>query len=134
MRTKRYKLILFYGTSGWEQGYGHDRTKVQSPPAWELYDLKNDPNETTNLYDNPEYASIIEELKKQFRELRHDIKADDASVAASDTVRTRIENSNTVIDEFWDYDDEDRARAIEIAKAYADQFANPSTGKDKRLK
>ncbi len=134
MRTKRYKLILFYGTSGWDNGYGHARTKLQSPPAWELYDIQNDPHETTNLYDNPEYASVITELKKQFKELRHDIKADDASIAVSDTVRTRIENSNTVIDDFWEYDEEDRARAVRIAKDYAKQFADPGSDRDSRLK
>ncbi|MBK1877065.1 sulfatase family protein [Pelagicoccus mobilis] len=126
MRTKRYKLIFFYGTSGWDKGYGHARTKMDSPPAWELYDLKNDPTESNNLYDDPEYAPVLKKLKAQFKELRHQVKADDPSVAIDEKDRIRIVNTNAVIDDFWDYDSEDRARAEEIAKAYAKEFGTPT--------
>ena len=40
MRTKRYKLIQFYGTAG-TKGFGSERSKYATPPAWELYDLQN---------------------------------------------------------------------------------------------
>ncbi|MEI6892106.1 MAG: sulfatase-like hydrolase/transferase [Pontiella sp.] len=33
--------------------------------CWELYDLKNDPNESFNLYDDPKYASIIRALSER---------------------------------------------------------------------
>jgi arylsulfatase A-like enzyme len=54
IRMKRFKLIHFY--------YDID--------AWELYDLKKDPNEVNNLYDDPEYAGIIETLKAELQKLR----------------------------------------------------------------
>ena len=63
MRTKRYKLILFYGTSGHE-GFRSERSKLRTPPAWELYDLENDPFETNNVYDDPAYKEIIKNLKE----------------------------------------------------------------------
>ncbi len=54
IRTKDFKLIHFY--------YDIDE--------WELYDLKNDPNEMNNIYDNPEYSDKIKELKLKLKELR----------------------------------------------------------------
>jgi len=54
IRTQRYKLIHFY----------HDID------AWELYDLENDPNEVANLYDHPEYQTVVEKLKIQLRSLQ----------------------------------------------------------------
>jgi len=47
VRTDRYKLIHFYDVVD----------------AWELYDLKNDPNEMNNLYSDPEYQEISRELR-----------------------------------------------------------------------
>jgi len=52
--TKKYKLIHFY--------YDIDE--------WELYDLKNDPNEMNSVYHQLEYNSIRDSLKKQLVELR----------------------------------------------------------------
>lgn len=52
VRTKRYKLIHFY--------YDID--------AWELYDMKNDPNELHNIYGDPAYADTV---KKLIAELEH---------------------------------------------------------------
>ncbi|GGK27457.1 N-acetylglucosamine-6-sulfatase [Yeosuana aromativorans] len=54
IRTNRYKLIHFY--------YDVD--------LWELYDLKNDPEELNNLIDSKKYASIVEKLKKDLNELK----------------------------------------------------------------
>ena len=48
IRTERYKLILFYGDGLNKNGVN----KKNSPVSWELYDLKNDPQERHNLYDN----------------------------------------------------------------------------------
>jgi arylsulfatase A-like enzyme len=53
IRTERYKLIHFY--------YDIDQ--------WELYDLKDDPNEMHNLIDNPEFQDEIKRLKKELKEL-----------------------------------------------------------------
>lgn len=100
IRTKRHKLILFYGAS-------IKSDQAQTPPAWEFYDLKNDPKEMNNLYDNPEYANVIKELKSQLKELRKNYGEDDPKFAF-----------NKVIDEFWDYDSEAKAKAIEISHDY----------------
>lgn len=64
LRTKRYKLIFFYGLPLGMSGASSVRTK----PGWELYDLKNDPHELHNIYHESQYAEIIKELK---RELLH---------------------------------------------------------------
>ncbi len=52
--TKDYKLAHFY--------YDVDQ--------WELYDLKADPQEMNNVYDDPTYASVVEELKNELERLR----------------------------------------------------------------
>jgi len=55
VRTKHWKLIYFKD----ERLEDHDDRTTDS-----LYDLKNDPGETRNLYGKPEYDSIIKELKE----------------------------------------------------------------------
>ena len=52
--TREYKLAHFY----------HDVDE------WELYDRLKDTLELTNEYDNPEYASVVEKLKKELAGLR----------------------------------------------------------------
>ena len=54
VRTKRYKLIYFYGE------HNH----------WELFDLKNDPNEMSNIYNLNKYPELIKELKVELIRLR----------------------------------------------------------------
>jgi arylsulfatase A-like enzyme len=54
IRTERYKLIHFY----------------DDIDTWELYDLKKDPREENNLYDDPEYASIQQKLHRELKELQ----------------------------------------------------------------
>ena len=107
IRTKRYKLIMFYGT-GWQ---GED--SPDTPPAWELYDLKNDPGEDNNVYDNPEYASIVVELKEQLRDLRSEYKVDGPEFAY-----------NKAIEDFWEYDEDDRARAMELSHEVLEKHKN----------
>ena len=52
--TKEYKLAHFY--------YDVDE--------WELYDRLKDPNEMNNVYNHPEYANVVNDLKVQLQELR----------------------------------------------------------------
>ncbi|MBD3288037.1 DUF4976 domain-containing protein, partial [candidate division KSB1 bacterium] len=54
IRTDRYKLIHFY--------FDVDE--------WELYDLKNDPHEMQNIYDQPEYQETVRDLKIKLKQLR----------------------------------------------------------------
>ncbi|MDZ8120010.1 sulfatase family protein [Pontiella agarivorans] len=100
IRTKRYKLILFYGT--WMS-----MDTPTTPPAWELYDLKLDPKENNNVIDNPEYAEVIERLKKELKGLRAQYQEDGANIPF-----------NKVIDEYWDYGPEERAKAVKISNEY----------------
>ena len=54
IRTDRYKLIHFlYGDRGWE-----------------LFDLATDPNELNNIYDQPQLAGLVQELKAELQRLR----------------------------------------------------------------
>lgn len=124
MRTKRYKLILFYGTSGHE-GFRSERSKFRTPPAWELYDLKNDPFETNNVYNDPAYKEIIKNLKGRFRLLRSKALADKPEAAANQVIANHTVEVNKVINEFWDYSLEDYNKAIKISNEYAEQFSDP---------
>jgi arylsulfatase A-like enzyme len=54
IRTKCFKLIHFY--------YDIDE--------WELYELLKDPEELRNVYDEPEYAEIVKELKRELAQLQ----------------------------------------------------------------
>jgi len=60
VRTDRYKLIHFY--------YDIDE--------WELYDLKKDPDEMNNVYDDPAYADVVKELKAELKRLQKKYKDD----------------------------------------------------------
>lgn len=58
-RTERYKLIYYYN-----DGFGLPFTGFYAyPPEWELYDLKKDPQEIQNVFDDPAYADIRGELQ-----------------------------------------------------------------------
>ncbi|HJM62981.1 MAG: sulfatase [Roseibacillus sp.] len=97
IRTKEFKLIYFYGADY----QGGNRT----PPAWELYDMKNDPLESTNLYDAPEYADTVAGLKKRLALLRKRI---------GDQGRD-FPGTEEVVQEFWNYDAADREKAERIS-------------------
>ncbi|HEY8181351.1 MAG TPA: sulfatase [Thermoanaerobaculia bacterium] len=55
VRTARWKLIHF-----WEQ-----------PQEWELYDLRDDPDEIRNLAGRRDHAAIMTELRSRLDALRH---------------------------------------------------------------
>lgn len=67
VRTKRYKLIFFYGLALGMKGANKD---WQTGAGWELYDLKKDPLELHNVCDNPAYGSVVKELKKELFRLK----------------------------------------------------------------
>jgi arylsulfatase A-like enzyme len=57
VRSDKYKLIYYY-----ENG------------DWELYDLQKDPNELNNVYNNPAYTQIQQDLKKELNKLAEQYK------------------------------------------------------------
>ncbi|GAA0881171.1 sulfatase [Algoriphagus jejuensis] len=87
IRTDRYKLIFFYAKhylpeSDWKNFYWNDQLRslgYNTPVAWELYDLKNDPFELHNRYEDPAYQEIIAGLKKQLAAQREELNETDKS-------------------------------------------------------
>lgn len=61
IRTDRYKLIYCYAQPLDMKGTG-PRTLE---PEWELYDMQKDPAEMYNIYNDPNYAGIIAQLKDE---------------------------------------------------------------------
>ena len=100
MRTKRYKLIYFYGCN--YQG------EYQTPPGWELYDMKNDPQETKNLYGDPKHSELVKSLKVSLTKLRKKV-GDDGS---------HYPKCEKIVQEFWDYDKTDQAKARKISNQF----------------
>ena len=63
LRTERYKIIYFYN-----DGLGLPGTSTKTfPPEWELYDLEADPHELTNVFHDPAYAEVRQELIARLR-------------------------------------------------------------------
>ncbi len=80
VRSKEHKLIFFYGTHyddtpmesdinyaghNWSRKDGVVPSKTPTPAGWEFYDLKNDPEEVNNRYDDPQYKEVIAKLKAE---------------------------------------------------------------------
>jgi arylsulfatase A-like enzyme len=60
VRTQTHKLIYFW-------------TKNQ----WEMYDLRNDPHELHNLYNDPAQQNLVAKLKTELYRLKKEVKDDD---------------------------------------------------------
>lgn len=101
IRTKDYKLIFFYGkywvdtdnpNATWnKESWGNDFTN-HTPPAWEFYDLKKDPKEMNNAYNDPANKEVIAQLKEQLIKLREDLNETDVNYP----------HIQKVIDAHWD--------------------------------
>ena len=100
IRTKTHKLIYFYGCN-YDGGY-------QTPAGWELYDLRRDPQETRNLYGDPTQATLVADLKRRLK-LARERCGDDGS---------HFPQCEAIVQEYWDYDDEARAKAVNISHAF----------------
>ena len=70
IRTRRYKLIYYYGQPLGMKGAIPKPTE----PEWELFDLEKDPNEMKNVYEDLAYADIVEELTYELEQLRKKLK------------------------------------------------------------
>ena len=94
IRTKRYKLIFFYGlavhpklnqkqspgnagqqdpkqlhqVSGWG-----DKLPDPTPAAYELYDLEKDPHELMNVYHDPTYSEVVKRLKQKLLQIKQEL-------------------------------------------------------------
>ena len=86
IRTKKYKLIFFYGKywvdtdkpdATWNKKSWGNRFTFHTPVAWEFYDLEKDPKEMNNLYGNPEYKDVIANLKEQLATKRKALNEED---------------------------------------------------------
>ena len=71
-----YHYYEYPGVHAVKRHYGvmHENFKLMhyyhDVDTWEMFDLSSDPNELTNVYDNPEYESIREDLHKKLKELQ----------------------------------------------------------------
>ena len=101
IRTKQYKLIFFYGkywvdtkdpNATWNKKSWGNKFEMDTPAAWEFYDLSKDPKEMNNAYNDPEYKDIIKELKQQLKEKRKSLNEEDGS---------KFPHIQKVIDEHW---------------------------------
>jgi uncharacterized sulfatase len=98
LRTQRYKLIFYYGQAlpryrgrksmAW---LANSFLVEPTPPAWEFYDLQQDPQELVNQYANPAFRTVIAELKQQLRQVRAELKETDGDYP----------DFQKVIDEHW---------------------------------
>lgn len=77
IRDDRYKLIFFYGDRLNMTG-SSDQTTM---PRWEFHDLKVDPHEDHNLYDDPKYKKKIRQMKTDMLRLRSVYGDDDRGSA-----------------------------------------------------
>ena len=105
VRTKDFKLIFFYGCDYFKRFQDSDWPDNKSlpfttkrpleywtPPAWELYDLKNDPQEMNNLFGEPGYEGITKELKSKLKSLREELDETDEAYP----------HIQKIIDDYWD--------------------------------
>jgi len=69
IRTKDFKLIYFYGLPLDAAGAHTEPTE----PYWELYDLRADSTEMTNVIDDPAYAQTVQQLKVRLVDLQQSV-------------------------------------------------------------
>jgi arylsulfatase A-like enzyme len=66
VRTKTHKLIYYYGKPLGMRGAFPPDTK----PEWEMYDMRKDPREMKNIYNDPANRKLIDQLKTQLDKLQ----------------------------------------------------------------
>lgn len=78
IRTDRYKLIHFY----------------DDIDEWEMYDLKEDPEEENNLYDDPAYAEIQKKLHEELEQLqeKYQVTEDEFQTSSPEKVEQAYRN------------------------------------------
>ena len=98
IRTVRYKLIFYYGRAlpkyrgRKSMSWLADSFAVEpTPPGWEFYNLKQDPQELVNQYRNPEYRNVIADLKRELLKVRTELNETDE----------QFPDFQSVIDRHW---------------------------------
>ena len=114
VRTERYKLINFYENK-----------------EWELFDLKEDPNELTSVYDDPAYAKIRKDLEVELKRLQEFYK-DDGTVINFGAAKAK--NYPTTLARrfrFGDFDNSEKSPygAAVTTDGKTPLFQTPSSGK-----
>lgn len=66
IKTKDYKLIYYYGKAL----DAFRAINKDTPTGWELYDLKADPNEVNNIYEQEKNSNLVKMLKDELFELK----------------------------------------------------------------
>ena len=69
IRTATHKLICYQGQPHGMRG----ASPTPTPEEWELFDLVKDPREMRNVYDDPAYAAVREQLTARLRAERERI-------------------------------------------------------------
>jgi len=117
IRTDDYKSLLLYGAPEKEGKMPH------TPAAWELYDLKKDPTEDNNVYNNPKYKKVVMKLKSELKQLRANYKDNNDALYY-----------NKIIEEYWDYSPEDYQKAIAISAKAVTSLPKALDKKSKKKK
>ncbi|MEM6800467.1 MAG: sulfatase [Bacteroidota bacterium] len=73
IRDERYKLAFFYGQALDMTG----AIPKSTPPAWEFYDLQEDPKEDHNAINDPQYAEVIAQMKGRLIRIRENVEDTD---------------------------------------------------------
>ncbi|GGZ87743.1 acetylglucosamine-6-sulfatase [Algibacter mikhailovii] len=101
IRTKRYKLIFYYGKywvdtdnpqAEWNTKSWGNRFTMHTPVAWEFYDLTKDPKEMNNAYNDVQYKAVINDLKNQLQAKRAALHEDDGD---------KFAHIQEIIDNHW---------------------------------
>ncbi len=69
IRTAYYKLIFFYGLPLGATG----AVQETSTPGWQLFDLRRDPEENSDVYLDPAYVDTIASLKERLQQLKEEV-------------------------------------------------------------
>ncbi|MGQ1784854.1 sulfatase family protein [Saccharicrinis sp. GN24d3] len=94
IRTTSYKLMFFYGKHYlpeseheghyWKKNYQGE--ELETPHTWEFYDLKNDPQELHNRYNDPACKELIAELKIELKRQRKELNETDENYPEIQTI------------------------------------------------
>jgi arylsulfatase A-like enzyme len=88
IRTQNYMLMFLYGQNIFHT-YGNE---LPTKPTWEFYDLKKDPLERHDDFNNPKYQTVIKNLKKRLLKLKR--QAGDTVMIKTHTLMQKIMSRN----------------------------------------